>query len=429
MIQQTGQSLIFIGFFTESKIGKTGLTVTIDIYNPAGTLVVTAGSATALGGGAYSYTLSSGSVSTAGNYLAIFKTATTTVDQQHVPSLWTVGEAWVQNVDAAITSRNSVAPDNTSIATILTRTDVATSTRASAADYTTARAAKIDNLDATVSSRNATTPPTVAAIRAEMDSNSTKLDATVSSRSSHTAADVWAVGTRTLTTFGTLVADIATAVWGAASRTLSAFGFSVTASSVTDKTGYSLVTAPLTSSQTGAAVLDATTASHATAGTIGAAIGTAGSAADPLTNAVPGSYASGTAGYYLGRLASASITVSAPVLTSGNISIIRGDSYYSADARALIWTITGLPTIDLTGATTTFAAKQNNSSLTKTNSSSPGVTASFSSGTLTLTVELASADTSTLSQGDYRFDIQTLFSNAHVETWVQGTMTVVPDVR
>lgn len=101
------------------------------------------------------------------------------------------------NLDATVSSRNATAPDNASIGTILTRTDVATSTRASATDYTTARAAKLDNLDALVSSR-----------------------------SSHSAADVWAVGTRTLTGFGTLVADIATTVWAAASRTLTAFGFS-----------------------------------------------------------------------------------------------------------------------------------------------------------------------------------------------------------
>jgi len=42
------------------------------------------------------------------------------------------------------------------------------------------------------------------------------IDAAVSSRSSHTAADVWAVGSRTLTSFGTLVADI----WSHATRTL-----------------------------------------------------------------------------------------------------------------------------------------------------------------------------------------------------------------
>jgi hypothetical protein len=38
---------------------------------------------------------------------------------------------------------------------------------------------------------------------------------------------VWAVTTRTLSSFGTLVADAATAVWAAATRTLSAFGFTV----------------------------------------------------------------------------------------------------------------------------------------------------------------------------------------------------------
>ena len=57
----------------------------------------------------------------------------------------------------------------------------------------------VDNINATISSRNATTPPTVIAVREEMDSNSTRLDANVSTRSSHTAANVWAVTTRALT--------------------------------------------------------------------------------------------------------------------------------------------------------------------------------------------------------------------------------------
>jgi hypothetical protein len=39
------------------------------------------------------------------------------------------------------------------------------------------------------------------------------LDIAVSSRSSHTAAAVWAVGERTLTSFGTLATDTAAAVW------------------------------------------------------------------------------------------------------------------------------------------------------------------------------------------------------------------------
>ncbi len=49
-------------------------------------------------------------------------------------------------------------------------------------------------------------------------------------------------------------------------------------------------------------VLDAAAASHNSAGTIGQKINAAGGAADPLLNAVPGSYAPGTAGYELGNL-------------------------------------------------------------------------------------------------------------------------------
>lgn len=61
-----------------------------------------------------------------------------------------------------------------------------------------------------------------------------RIDAAVSSRSSHAAADVWAVGTRTLTSFGPLVADIATAVWGAVTRTLTGFAFTPSLDSAYD---------------------------------------------------------------------------------------------------------------------------------------------------------------------------------------------------
>jgi hypothetical protein len=50
------------------------------------------------------------------------------------------------------------------------------------------------------------------------------------------ATAVWAAGTRTLSSFGTLIADIATAVWGAVTRTIT--GGTITTNS--DKTGYAL---------------------------------------------------------------------------------------------------------------------------------------------------------------------------------------------
>lgn len=45
-------------------------------------------------------------------------------------------------------------------------------------------------------------------------------DVKTSTRSSHTAADVWTSPTRTLSSFGTLATDIATAVWSSLTRTL-----------------------------------------------------------------------------------------------------------------------------------------------------------------------------------------------------------------
>jgi hypothetical protein len=78
-----------------------------------------------------------------------------------------------------------------------------------------------------------------AGLTALGDARLANLDAAISSRSTLTAQNVWEYATRTLSSFGTLVADAATAVWGAATRTLSAFGFTV-AATVADKSGYSL---------------------------------------------------------------------------------------------------------------------------------------------------------------------------------------------
>jgi hypothetical protein len=174
MLEQVSTSVKFLAFFTASKQGKTGLTVTVDIYNPSGTQIVTAGSATALGGGLYSYTLSTDN-SSEGEYAAIFKTTDSTVDAQHIPSLWVLGRAGVENLDAATSSRlpssSYTAPANSDISAIKSKTDNLPS----------------DPADQSLveSALSALSIPTVVQIRQEMDSNSTKLanlDTTVSSR-------------------------------------------------------------------------------------------------------------------------------------------------------------------------------------------------------------------------------------------------------
>lgn len=106
--EQIGNEIVFSAFYVESKIGKTGLTVTVDVYRN-GTQIVTGGSAVEVGGGLYTYALASGSVTVAGEYLAVFKTATATVDQQHIPSAWLVGRAGVENLDQSVNAVNNNA--------------------------------------------------------------------------------------------------------------------------------------------------------------------------------------------------------------------------------------------------------------------------------------------------------------------------------
>lgn len=130
-MEQIGNSLTFLAFFVESKVGKTGLTVTVDTYKN-GSSLATGQSATAVGGGLYSYTLSSGSVDAEGLYAAIFKTSTTSVDQQHIPSLWLVGKGGIENLDAAVSSRTTGS---------LSNLDAAVSSRATPAQVTTIVAA------------------------------------------------------------------------------------------------------------------------------------------------------------------------------------------------------------------------------------------------------------------------------------------------
>jgi hypothetical protein len=228
------QDITFYAFYVASKVGKTGITVTADVWEHTrtgtATEVVSGGSATEIGDGLYKYVLSAASVDAVGEYVAVFKTADATVDAQHIPALWIVGRAGVENLDAAISSRNATAPLD------------ATATQAAAAAALTAYDAA-------------------------------------------TGSDVPSVGA------------VADAVW------------------------------------------DEALSGHATAGTTGAALSAAGGAADPLLNAVPGSYASGTAGNALGRIVGANITIQSPVSDDGDaIFITGGDDYLYADGRAVLLT-------------------------------------------------------------------------------------------
>lgn len=173
-----------------------------------------------------------------------------------------------------------------------------------------------------------------------------RVDVKTSTRSSHSAADVWAVGTRELTGFGTLVADTATAVWAAGTRTLTSFGTLVAdiwASGTRTLTSFGTLT-----TDTATAVWAAGTRTLTSFGTLAADTATAVWAAGTrtlsgfgslvadiwshatrtLTSSSGGATAAEVWSYATRTLTTAITAVSPPpVITGETVSVIRGDSW------------------------------------------------------------------------------------------------------
>lgn len=98
-MEQVGAPLDFFAFYVAGKVGKTGLTdVTVDVYKRDGTKIVTAGTGVEVGGGLYRYTMAANLNAAEDIYIAMFKTANTTVEMQHVASMWPVGKGGVENL-------------------------------------------------------------------------------------------------------------------------------------------------------------------------------------------------------------------------------------------------------------------------------------------------------------------------------------------
>ena len=164
------------------------------------------------------------------------------------------------------------------------------------------------------------------------------------------------------------------------------------------------------------AILDDEEAS--TGVTIRQAIAASGSAADPLLNAVPGSYASGTAGYILGAINPAQVTITSPVATNGtSITVVRGDDYLNTDNRAFTFTGTNWPT--LTGGSVALIVDDG----------APTSYTGVITGAQACYVEMTDTQTTGMEPDAYTYDLQATLSNGSIVTLVQGTLLVQADVR
>ena len=161
-LEQVSNPVTFYAMYVASKVGKTGLTVTVDVYrvntSATATQVVTGASATEVGGGLYLYQLASGTVTVEGEYVALFKTADTTVDVRHIPAIWAVQKAGIESLDATVSSRlptssytapSSITSLQADVTTILGRVDVAVSTRLGTGGGSTSYAVTVTRPDGT----------------------------------------------------------------------------------------------------------------------------------------------------------------------------------------------------------------------------------------------------------------------------------------
>ncbi len=277
----------------------------------------------------------------------------------------TIGKLLVDNVNAAIGTRSSHSPADVRDAILTDATrfaganlDAAVSSREVSGAAATAVAGLNDlsSAEAEAAAAAALTaydPPT----HAELTTATANLDAAVSTRSTLTAQQVWEYGTRTLSGFGTLVADVATAVWGAVARTITGGvldgGYDAAKTAAQPGDEMDLVDVPnptaVTALQNGLstlgaddvedAVWDAALADHDDPASTGEALAGAGAAGDPWVTALPGAYAPGTAGDLLGNRLNDTIT-SREAAGAAAAAVAGLNDPSAADVAAAVWTFT-----------------------------------------------------------------------------------------
>jgi len=157
-LEQIGNSLLFGAYYTNSGLRATGLTVTVNIWEmtmgAVNTKIVNGAAATEVGDGQYIYLLSSGSVDAKAVYGAVFITADSCDQQEIGGACWVVGSVWVENVDAAISTRTKPA-DTQARVTLVDTTTTNVDMRGTDNAATAAALASVDsNVDAILADTN-----------------------------------------------------------------------------------------------------------------------------------------------------------------------------------------------------------------------------------------------------------------------------------
>lgn len=431
----------FYAHFVTGGNGATGLTVTTDVYtvaksNAAVVQVTTASTAGEIGDGGYVYRYATADLDTY-DYFAVLKT-TGTADQKQIPSLWSnygIGNA------AAIAG---TAPASTALSTAVWTSTAASYLDASISSrltyYESDTAAAGGNTTITLgSSANATNDNFYVGCQVSIMSGTGAhqtrvITGYVASTKVATVGRAWIVNPNGTSVYhiepfqspaldSTLAVTLTSAehaLWAAAP-----WNELATAHNLANTTGKMLqdinnnaslaaLNVPPTTDEISTGVWSDSTAYAP--GSKGAQLASAGSAGDPLINAVPGVYAAGSAGYALGRIGTSPITVTSPVGVASSLTLYVGDDYKSADGRSIDISSVSYPS--LTGATVAMRARM------RTDPNGLTFSGSVVNST-TARIELTSAQTLSIGNGRGTYDIRaTLSTSSAVVTLVEGTLVM-----
>ncbi len=121
-----------------------------------------------------------------------------------------------------------------------------------------------------------------------------------------------------------------------------------------------------------------------------------------------------------GTIGAASVTVTAPVAASGTITLVRGDTYATADGRELSWTDSGGTWPNLTGATLVLAIAATNGvqTITTVTCTNPGTANQVVQATLT------AIETAGIGGNNLPYDLQATLASGHIITLVQGIIVM-----
>ena len=286
---------IFYAFFTASKVGKFGITVTCSVFRGTGSLVVSDQPATEMGKGLFRYIFNSAEED---DYLAIFATADATVDMKEIPSM--VSKI-ISSIDAPISSITTEILDN------LWEKDL------------------VDLI----------TPGTIGNLLAK------NIDTTISSRSHHNVQDIWDNWTGDMTTAESIGKFLVENVGGGTSITPADIWAEPSESLIVDGSiGELLVSnvdAPVSSrsSHSPIDIWNVASSAFSVVGSIGKYI------LSMITQ--------------ISDIITAEVSIFTPLNPeSEQIEIVAGDDYSASDNRSFDWNLVGWPS--LTGASISFVA-------------------------------------------------------------------------